>query len=109
MILPSESDDQLLYARSELTSLFKEATNIDLSVISDVGLTYKDTDTYISLGKNSYLVSAGLSKETNFDTYGRDGVRILTRGKSIFIFGETNYATLYGVYDFLNLSLNFET
>lgn len=109
VILPSESDDQLLYARSELTSLFKEATNIDLSVISDVGLTYKDTDTYISLGKNSYLVSAGLSKETNFDTYGRDGVRILTRGKSIFIFGETNYATLYGVYDFLNLSLNFET
>ena len=45
VILPSESDDQLLYARSELTSLFKEATNIDLGVISDVGLTYKDTDT----------------------------------------------------------------
>ena len=109
VVLPSETDDMLLYARSELTSLFQEATNIDLSVVSDKGLTYKDTDTFISLGKNEYLQSAGLSNETNYETYGRDGARVLTKGKSIFIFGESNYGTLYGVYDFLNLAFNFET
>lgn len=109
VVLPSESDEQLLYAKSELSSLFEEATGIELTFINDANLTYKESDTYISLGKNAYLESAGLSSETSYEAYGRDGSRILTKGKSIFIFGESNYATLYGVYNFLNLSLNFET
>jgi len=109
VILPNESDEQLLYARNELSSLFQEATGVSLSFISDDGLSYKESDTYISLGKNAYWSSASLSKETSYDEYGRDGVRILTKGKSIFIFGESNYAVLYGVYDFLNITLNFET
>ncbi|HBB05401.1 MAG TPA: hypothetical protein DCZ41_02265 [Firmicutes bacterium] len=109
IVLSSESDEQLTYARAELTSLFKEATNIDLPVVYDTDLTYKDTDTYISLGKNDYWESASLGEETNYADYGRDGVRILTKGKSIFIFGETNYGTLYGVYDFLHITFDFET
>ncbi len=109
VVLPSESDEQLLYAKNELSSLFEEATGIELTFINDANLSYKENDTYISLGKNAYLESAGLSSETSYDVYGRDGSRILTKGKSIFIFGESNYATLYGVYNFLNLSFNFET
>ncbi len=109
VVVPSESDEQLLYAKNELSSLFEEATGIALSFINDANLSYKESDTYISLGKNAYLESAGLAQETSFETYGRDGTRILTKGKSVFIFGESNYATLYGVYDFLSLAFNFET
>ena len=109
VIVSSDTDDQLIYARSELTSLFKEATNIELSVITDTNVTFKDTDTYISLGQNSYFQSASFGEEASLDGFGRDGSRILTKGKSIFIFGNTNYGTLYGVYNFLNINFNFET
>ena len=109
VITPSESDEMAGYAKSELSSLFKEATGVELSFVASDNLSFKESDTYISLGKNAYLESAGLANETSFDVYGRDGARILTKGKSIFIFGESNYATLYGVYDFLKLSLNFES
>jgi hypothetical protein len=109
VIMPSQSDEMATYAKSELSSLFKEATGIELSFISGDNLAFSESDTYISLGQNAYWESAGLSKQTSFDVYGRDGARILTKGKSIFIFGQSNYATLYGVYDFLKLSLNFES
>lgn len=109
VVVPTEGDTELLYAQSELTSLFKEATNIDLSVIYDTDLVYKEGDNYISLGKNDYWKSAALNDATNFEEYGRDGARILTKGESIFIFGESNYGTLYGVYDFLKINFNFET
>ncbi len=109
VILSSDTDEQLLYAKNELSSLFLEATGVQLSFISDANLSYKESDTYISLGRNDYWTSASLSNETSYDVYGRDGARVLTKGKSIFIFGETNYGTLYGVYDFLHITLNFET
>lgn len=110
VILPKESDDALLYARTELVSLFKEATNIELNVITeDSSITFNEGATYISLGKNSYWTSASLGEKANLDGFGKDGSRILTKGKSIFIFGNTNYGTLYGVYNFLKLNFNFET
>jgi len=110
VILPTDGvDDQLLYARSELVSLFKEATNIELSVVNDTNLAFKESDTYISLGQNSYFQSASFGEEASLDGFGRDGSRILTKGKSVFIFGNTNYGTLYGVYNFLKLNFNFET
>ncbi len=108
IVMSSEENEQLLYARNELTSLFLEATGIELGVVYDSNLAYSNTDTYISLGKNAYFVSAKL-EDTNWADYGRDGVRILTKGQSIFIYGESDYATLYGVYDFLNLAFGFET
>lgn len=108
IVMSSEENEQLLYARNELTSLFLEATGIELGVLRDTNLSYASTDTYISLGKNAYFASAGL-EETTWEDYGRDGVRILTKGQSIFIYGESDYATLYGVYDFLSLAFHFET
>ena len=110
VILPKESDDQLLYAKSELVSLFKEATNIELNVITeDPSITFSDNATYISLGTNSYWASASLGEKANLDGFGRDGSRIVTKGKSVFIFGNSNYGTLYGVYNFLKLNFHFET
>lgn len=110
VIIPKSSDDQLLYARSELVNLFKEATDIELSVITEsASLTFNEESTYISLGTNSYWNSASLGDKANLDDFGRDGSRIVTKGKSVFIFGNTNYGTLYGVYNFLKLNFNFET
>lgn len=108
IVISEESDTQLTYAKNELNTLFGEATGVTFDFVYDTKVTYSDSATYISLGQNAYLTSAGLDKEVSFSTYGRDGARIITQGKSIFIFGATNFGTLYGVYDFLKITLNFE-
>lgn len=108
ILVPSTSDDQLLYAQSELTTLFKEATGVDLPVVTDDGnVSYSESATYLSLGQNNFWTTAAL--EADLSGFGRDGVRIMTKGKSVFLFGQTNYSTLYAVYDFLKLNFNFET
>lgn len=100
VVIPSTStrDEQL--ASSELTYLFKEGTGYSLPEISDVGLTFDEQSKYISLGKTSLARQAGCPTDV-----GECGYIIKTIGNSIFIYGDDNYGTTYGVYEFLNIAL----
>lgn len=94
--------------RDEFVTLFKQATGINIRVLQESGAGYthtKDTK-YISIGKTKLLESSGL--EINYDELGTQGVRILTKDKSIYITGGGTQGALYGVYDFMQITLNFE-
>ncbi len=106
ILLPSTLSPDLTLARDELLRFFQEATGVILSTTIDAGKVFDPNDRYISLGENEYFTSAGL--QLDHRSLGRDGVRIQTKGKSIFIAGGSDVASLYGVYDFLNYTFHFE-
>ena len=60
---------------------------------------------YISLGQNELWKAADISLEEGL---GNDGTQMVTKGNSVFLFGNTEKAALYAVYDFLYYTLNFD-
>lgn len=91
-------------AVTELQALFKEATGVTLKSVIESNVTYSDDAKYISIGKTSLLAQAGIYPAT---TLGTQGYEIKTKGQNLFIIGGPQ-GTLYGVYELLNLTLNFE-
>ena len=57
VVLPDDLNNDIALARDELVHFFKIATDIELEVISDRGLTFDKNDKYISIGKTSLLKS----------------------------------------------------
>ena len=94
------------YAKKEFTYFFKEATGITIVPVPESALTWNENQKVISLGDNAYTKSAGIN--VNKLDLGTEGGRIETKGKSIFIYGNTPMATLYAVYSFFTLEFNFE-
>lgn len=93
-------------AVSELKLFFKQATGIDLPSISDVGLTYNEDQKYISIGQTKLLTSSGITIDSNL---GESGIQLVTKGKSVFMFGNTKFGTLYSIYEFLEHQFNFRS
>jgi hypothetical protein len=94
-------------AVEEFVELFRTATDIKLSVVTDAGLTHSGTNTYISIGKTS-IAKAVTQMETERAELGLDGCRVVTKDKTIFIYGGGDTGTLYGVYDFMSVTFGFE-
>ncbi len=108
VVVPTQTTALLSYAKTELVTLFKEATGVDLPVITDSELmTHTPTGKYISLGDTKLYETAnlGIDKAPLIE----DGVRIVTRDKTIYLVGGKDEGVLYAVYDFLKLNFNFET
>lgn len=93
-------------ARREFRTFFEKATGITVIQIPDTGLTYNENARYISLGDNEYTRSAGIDvKAIDLNT---EGVRIESKGKSIFLYGNTTVGSLYAVYDFMQYEFNYK-
>lgn len=107
VVVPESVTTELNYARTELVTLFKEATGVTLEVVTDTGLTHSAENKCISLGKTNLYSSSGLS--VDLSSLKEDGVRILTKDNTIYLLGGSDSGVLYAVYDFLNLNFNFET
>lgn len=109
VVIPETTSLETNYAKTELVTLFREATGITLTVISDKDLSHNSENKYISLGKTQLYLTAGLEDKVNAEELKRDGVRILTKDKTIFFVGGTSdYGVLYGVYDFLEMHFGFD-
>ena len=108
IVVPYGCPMEVSLAREELTNFFYQATNVRFSVIYEdaTGLTHQANGKYISLGDTKMFESAGLSIDKN--ELGTDGVRIQTKDKTVYINGGSEMGVLYGVYDFLQIILNFE-
>ena len=93
-------------AAKELQSLFAEATGVNLPIVSDK-VVYFDFDAkLISVGKNDVWEEVGLS--TAGLALDKQGYTVQTVHNSIFITGDDEYGTLFGVYGFLELQFNFD-
>lgn len=106
IVLPENSNNYEETAASELALLFYEATGISLSTIRNDELTHNDTAQYFSIGNTSLLETANI--EIDKKAEGKNAYQITTKGKTIYFIGGRENGVLYGVYEFLFRTLNFE-
>lgn len=106
VVVPEVETQAISYAKSELSRFFKEATGVDLKFVTDKGLTHNDTNRYISLGDTSLYRSLG--RNDDITALKKDGTKIFTKGKSVYIIGGKETGVLNGVYDFLKINFGFE-
>ena len=107
LVVPAgDKTDYMQLAQDEFVLLFKEATGVTLKVITDRDLTHSAQNRYISLGETTLTSVTDIANEKSaLDT---DGYRIVTVDKTIFIYGGSNYGTVFGVYGFMKVTFNFE-
>lgn len=105
LVLPAEKGNYLNKAYAEFNYFFNEAVGYKLDVVSDAGLTYSEDSTYISMGDTTVLKEAGIT--VDYETLGRQGYQIDTKGKSIFISGKER-GCLWGMYDLLGELFGYE-
>ena len=106
VVVPEVETEAVSYAKSELSRFFKEATGIDLKFIKDTGITHNDTNRYISLGDTSLYKS--LNRNDDITVLKKDGTKIFTKDKTVYIIGGKETGVLNGVYDFLKINFGFE-
>ena len=106
IVIENNAPEEILFATTELQTMFAEATGAMLSVAYANSVDYSENAEFIVLGKNSVFVEAGLSRDGL--GLGFNGYVIKTRGKSIFIAGDDVYGTLFGMYQFLTMEYNFD-
>ena len=99
--------DAIMLAVEEFNNLFKKATGISLPMIYDNAAGEYNADSkYISLGNTTLFEQANI--EYDKEQLKTDGCRIITKGKTVFILGATDYGVLNGVYDFMQICFNYE-
>ncbi len=108
ILLPTEADSNLIVAESELKLFFAEATGVRLETVTETGegIEHSADAKYISLGGTKMLESANI--EIDKQLLGTQGLRIVTKDKTVYISGANTVGTLNGVYDFLNILFDYE-
>lgn len=108
ILMPKDTTDNLRVARDELIFFFKEATGITLSfeIEDEQGKTHSETAKYISIGNTKAFQSTGITLDQK--VLGANGCRVVTKDNAIYITGTSDEGALYAVYDFLQITLNYE-
>ncbi len=110
LVVPQNASTEVMTAREDFIELFNEATGIRLETIKDGGDMPHDTNAKrISLGHTSMLKEV-LNKDPGdfYDELGFDGVKLLTKDKTVFLFGARDYGTTFSVYTFMEIYFNFD-
>ena len=87
------------YACEELQSLLYQSTGVALPIVSESLISYNDTNKIVSVGETGFLEKSGLN--INREELSTDGFVLKTKGNGLYIYGNNQRGTLYGVYDFL--------
>ena len=99
VLLTMPLSDTLEFAFDELSRFYFESTGKKLTTTFD-----KDDESVVfSLGKTQLLEKSGLEKD--YSVLREDGFFITEKEEIVFIDGNTDFAVLYGVYDFLEVYL----
>ena len=103
ILIPSEASVSLVSYVSEFVSLFKEATNIELEVVTDD--TFDSSAKYLSVGNTKLFSDSEI--EMNYDQLKSQGFMIRTYNNSILFNGFTDAACLNGLYQYLTLIADY--
>lgn len=106
VVIPENATSDIEYAKSELSRFFKEATGINLRFVSDKNLTHSADNRYISLGNTNLYKS--LNRNDDITALKKDGTKIFTKDKTVYIIGGEQSGVINGVYDFLKINFGFE-
>ena len=107
LVIPAESSASLRVARTEFVDLFKQATDIQLTVVTDDEVTSPTQGKYISLGRTKLLENAGIAVDSEELT--ADGHRVVTKDDDIYLCGGADEGTVFSVYTFMRVTFNYET
>lgn len=107
VVAPKSGVIEMGYAKTELITIFKEATGVTLKSESDEGLVHTKEGKYISLGNTSLYKSSGI--DADLSAIKEDGARIITKDNTVYLLGGSEKGVLYAVYDFLKMNFGFET
>ena len=94
------------YAAKEIVTFIKQATEAEISIVTDEGLTYDASKKYISIGDTNLVEQAGIT--VNKSALSVSGYRIITKGNSVFLIGGGAKGTLYSAYCFLENEIDWE-
>ena len=110
ILLPAIQKTIEATAYSEFTILLKRAIgNVPFSVVFDDAITaFNPEDKYISIGQTKLLGPEFANVDYDLDQLGKNGARIKTVGKSIFLVGGIDNGILNAVYTFFRLAFNYE-
>lgn len=108
ILLPSDANQYEIKAATELITFFKQATNITLKTVNEPteGIEHSDSAKYFSIGNTKMYQSSGLTYDA--EQLGADGVRIQTKGNTVYLNGGWIAGPVYAVYDMLEILLNYQ-
>ncbi len=107
LVVPENPSEWMTTAKNEFVALFQKCTGVNIKTVSDEGLSHSETNTYISLGETALFETSGLTVDKTALT--DEGLRIITKDKTIYIVGGSDQGVLYGVYTFMEQNFNFDT
>lgn len=106
VVIPENATEWEEYAADELVHFFKESTGITLSVIPDSGLSFSESDSYLSVGNTTLYQGSGVKAE--FSELGRDGFKVVRKGKTVIMVGGGGYGHIYAVYGFMENNIGYK-
>ncbi len=108
ILMPADADSYLFVAEKELKYFFEEATGVTLETVTEPkdGFTHTADAKYISLGNTKMFASSGVDLRKS--ELGSQGVRIVTKDKTVYLAGSTTVGALNGVYTLLQILFNYE-
>ena len=104
IVCAENASEEERFAAGELQELFREATNVQLAIVSDEEIL--ETDKYISIGKTKFVQDKEFLPVSA--EYGTSGYVINTEGSNVFIVGGGTIGTIYGTYKFLDYILGYD-
>lgn len=107
IVYNAEKMSESKVACDEFIHLFAKATGKTMQKIPDTGLTHTENAKYISIGNTDLFESSGLTVDKK--ALGPDGVRIITKDKTVYLLGGGTDGITYSVYTFMAITFNFET
>lgn len=106
IVSPDDADRRIITAGDELKLFFSQSTGIQLDEVSESELASDYSGNMIVLGETAQTRAAGIT--VDHDTIGVNGYQMKTVGKNVYITGGIEYGTLFGVYEFLRRTLDYE-
>lgn len=98
LLTSDSSSSETGMIRAEMAELFPLMSGCELITVTSEQ-AYSESAKYISVGNTSFAQSTDIINDA--EKLGVSGYRIKTYGNSIVIWGNTEYAALCGLYDFL--------
>ena len=106
IVIPENATPTEKYAAKELNKYLKQATDVELSVVSDVDKRLDSEKKYISIGDTQIYKDSGMT--VGYEELNRDGYKIKRYGNTVVINALKDVGVLYGVYGFLEGQFNME-
>lgn len=104
IIRSKSADEKTKTAATDFAQLFRTATGLRLATKNAEDVSFSETSQYIVIGDNAISRAVGVTAEG----LGKQGFRIKTVGKSIFIVGADSQGNQYGTYELLKQLFDYE-